>query len=88
MFLRTASTPLQLSNVKSLQATYTLTRNWTTIFTSQQHPALVYSVIEDKVSAPLFCHFPGYVMANLYVTNITWLIVVQCSLTPMPVEAI
>jgi hypothetical protein len=62
MFLRAAFTPLQLSNVKSLQATYTLTRNWTTIFTSQQHSAFVYPVIEDKVSAPLFCHFPGYVM--------------------------
>jgi hypothetical protein len=58
MFLRRASTSLQLSNVKSLQATYTLTRNWTTICTSQQRPAFVYPVIEVKSICSALLSFP------------------------------
>jgi len=53
MCLRKVATSLQVGNVKSLQSTYTLTPNWTTIFTSRQHSAFVHPLIEYKVSVPL-----------------------------------
>ena len=53
MCLRSTAKSLQLSNLKYLQATYTLTRYWTIIFTSQQHPAFLYPVTEHILPVPL-----------------------------------